>query len=254
MACTLHQRRKIPDEQFPKPLHAHHVRHVWLQISRRRVQIVDRGHGREMLLVQAYSPEVPTGFYWTEGTYARGLAVNAVPPLKGGSTIGIPSAPAVLFPASSRLCGRVVTPGIEDAERLQGFAAGWTSPAGSAARQTHRWKLVGNAVSVPVAEWLGKKLSSPQQYSAVGDKALIEGSRWPNAAWNVGGGRFTSRASTAPVCLPQPSLDSFIQGPRNLSARATAGFLSRTRKGSLHFPDWFIAGIEAHGAAMGGVE
>lgn len=44
------------------------------------------------------------GFYWTEGIRGLGAAVDAVPTLKGGSTIGIPSSPAILLPN-----GRVVT-------------------------------------------------------------------------------------------------------------------------------------------------
>src|SRR5690606_35704194 len=78
------------------------------------------------------------GFYWTEGIRGLGAAVDAVPTLKGGSTIGIPSSPAILLPN-----GRVVTPDIRDAERLQGFPADWTQPAETVARKSVRWKLVG---------------------------------------------------------------------------------------------------------------
>ena len=67
------------------------------------------------------------GFYWTEGLRGLGWAVDAVPTLKGGSTIGIPSPPAVWMPE-----GLVGTPHIGDAERLQGFDEGWT--AGSVSR------------------------------------------------------------------------------------------------------------------------
>ncbi len=42
--------------------------------------------------------ENPVGFYWTEGRYALGLMSNAIPTLKAGSTIGIPSPPALLLP------------------------------------------------------------------------------------------------------------------------------------------------------------
>ena len=41
----------------------------------------------------------PCGFYWTEGIRGLGWAVNAVPTLKGGSTIGIASPPAVRLPS-----------------------------------------------------------------------------------------------------------------------------------------------------------
>lgn len=58
------------------------------------------------------------GFYWTEGTRGLGWAVDAVPTLKGGSTVGIPSPPAIWMPDDA-----VVKPDVMDAERLQGFPA-----------------------------------------------------------------------------------------------------------------------------------
>ena len=98
------------------------------------------------------------GFYWTEGTSGIGWSPDAVPPLKGGSGIGIPSPPAVW----DKITGQIITPSIEDAERLQGFPTSWTSPANTLPRgERRRWTLVGNAVSVPVAEWLGLRLANP---------------------------------------------------------------------------------------------
>jgi len=61
------------------------------------------------------------GFYWTEGLLGLGWAKNAVPTLKNGSTIGIPSPPAIWIPAQD-LFG---TPDIRDAERMQGFPVDW---------------------------------------------------------------------------------------------------------------------------------
>src|SRR5262249_29417819 len=37
----------------------------------------------------------PCGFYWTEGNRGIGWAPNAIPTLKGGSALGIPSPPAI---------------------------------------------------------------------------------------------------------------------------------------------------------------
>ena len=75
------------------------------------------------------TPSSAYGFYWTEGSRGLGWAVDAVPTLKGGSTIGIPSPPAIWLPD-----GRIVTPEIRDAERLQGFEDDWTVPAGEVVR------------------------------------------------------------------------------------------------------------------------
>jgi len=44
---------------------------------------------------------LPIGFYWTEGRSGVGLTADGIPPLKSGSGLGIPSAPAVLFPDGS---------------------------------------------------------------------------------------------------------------------------------------------------------
>lgn len=189
---------------------------------------------------------VPLGFYWTEGTYAVGLAVNAIPPLKAGSTIGIPSPPAILFPD-----GRVTTPDIRDAERFQGFEADWTAPAEGATKRSVRWRLVGNAVTVEVARWIGNKLYSPVSYDGTADQPLLPNNRWPRAAWNLGEGRFISKVSDYPVKYPSRGIDHFLEfPPRLLSAKATGGFLQRAMIGNLWFPPGFLEALKNHHASM----
>ena len=183
------------------------------------------------------------GFYWTEGIRGLGWAVDSVPTLKGGSTIGIPSPPAMLMPN-----GSVVTPTIMDAERMQGLPAGWTEPALEVARAGHRWKLVGNAVTVDVAAWLGARLREPSIAGReVASTPLERKSSWPKAAFNVGEGPRAVRISSYPVSLPTPHLHEWLtQEGRPLSVKATAGFLSRTKVSSLNFPDGFIRRLEKH--------
>ncbi len=183
------------------------------------------------------------GFYWTEGVRGLGWAVDAVPTLKGGSTVGVPSPPAVWLPT-----GRMVKPHLKDAERLQGFKPDWTKPAEAVARPGMRWKLVGNAVSVPAAKWVGECLAKPRDFAVSEVSEVREGCSWPTNAWNVGEGRFTSAAvSEFPVRRKAKPLLSFLKHePELLSERATAGFLKRTRKGTLRFPDGFIEAVEAH--------
>lgn len=192
---------------------------------------------------------VPCGFYWTEGVRGLGWAVNAVPTLKGGSTIGIASPPAVVTPA-----GEVLTPGITDAERLQGFAAGWTAPAiGTVGvRPGHRWKLVGNAVSVRMAEWIGARLADPTPYDASADAVLASGQAWPTAAWGRGGEVRRVATSAWPVAEPYEDVANFLTEANLLSARATSGFLRRARSGSLRFVPGFLETVEAHLLRMGG--
>lgn len=183
------------------------------------------------------------GFYWTEGSRGLGWAVNAVPTLKGGSTVGIPSPPGVWFPDVG-----IVRPGIRDAERLQGFEPGWTQPAEKKVRASMRWKLVGNAVSVPVAEWIGRRLRQPRAYISQGDAPLKEGTSWPDAAYNVGNGRFVSGATTFPCRREAPDLAQFLDlnELEPLSYRATAGFLGRFESSSLRKPEGFLEALRAH--------
>jgi len=182
------------------------------------------------------------GFYWTEGTRGLGWAVDAVPTLKGGSTVGVPSPPGIWM-----LDGSIVTPDIRDAERLQGFATDWTKPAETVARTGFRWKLVGNAVSVPVARWVGERLAMPGAFELSDVRPVLSGRSWPTNAWNVGEGRFTCDISEWPKRYKRRSLAEFLNHePKPLSHRATAGFLKRAGDGSLNFPDGFIAAMEQH--------
>ena len=187
------------------------------------------------------------GFYWTEGVRGLGWAVDAVPTLKGGSSVGVPSPPAIWMPD-----GRIVTPDIRDAERLQGFASDWTKPAETVTRSGMRWKLVGNAVSVPVAKWLGERLARPGPFAAneAETRALSPGRSWPNHGWNVGQGRWTGAISEWPKRLSRQPLHAFLRhDPKPLSTKATTGFLKRARTSTLHFPTGFIDALERHLAA-----
>ncbi len=190
------------------------------------------------------------GFYWTEGVRGLGYAIDAVPTLKGGSTIGIPSPPAMWRTGT----GRITTPHLFDAERLQGFPADWTKPADAIdglRSRTDRWKLVGNAVSVPVAGWVGERLLTSERYEGAVEQLLADGARWPKAAWGRAGERFAVDRSMWPVAVPRPHLHEFLQyEPKLLSARATAGFLSRARRSTLRIPEDLICEAEAHLATM----
>lgn len=184
----------------------------------------------------------PLGFYWTEGRYSVGLSGNGVPPLKGGSGVGIPSPPAILMPD-----GVAGKPDIRDAERLQGFEADWTQPAQEETRRSSRWRLVGNAVSVDVAEWLGERLLEPGSYECEGDEPFDPSDGWPEAGWSLNGTKYESDASYFPANKPRRGLDEFLEYPLEpLSVRATTGFLKRARQGGLNTPDGFLEKLEQH--------
>jgi DNA (cytosine-5)-methyltransferase 1 len=188
------------------------------------------------------------GFYWTEGVRGLGWAEDAIPTLKNGSTVGIPSPPAILLPS-----GSVITPDIRDAERLQGFPPAWTEPAETVTRSSMRWSLVGNAVTVPVAEWLGGRLSNPVGYQRTRDSTLDTARRWPRAGRSDGKRRTAVEIGAFPEWRERPPLVEFLQYPgKPLSARATRGFLARTDRGSLRFAPGFREALRAHLALMEG--
>jgi DNA (cytosine-5)-methyltransferase 1 len=208
------------------------------------------GDPRDVLLAEEVDPpsdplhtDVACGFYWTEGMRALGWAIDSVPPIKGGSAVGVPSPPAIRIPD-----GHLVTPDLRDAERLQGFPADWTLPAEEVARPSYRWQLVGNAVSTPVTEWIGWRLRRSLRYNSADDRPFTPKEPWPYAAWSNGDGRmFRASVSPWPIWLERPHLVDFLEyEPKPLSARAAAGFLARTRKGSLRFPEGFLAQVEDH--------
>lgn len=67
----------------------------------------------------------------------------------------------------------------EEAERLQGFPSGWTLPSAygngnSEQYDTPRYHALGNAVSVPVAEWLGIRISQSHSTTEAALEAEIE--------------------------------------------------------------------------------
>lgn len=188
------------------------------------------------------------GFYWTEGKGGLGWAVDSVPTLKNGSTIGIASPPAVLMPDLT-----VVTPSIRDAEAMQGFERGWTEIAESVERSSARWSLVGSAVSVPVAQWIGERLGHPTPYEPIRLAKLEAHGKLPKAAFGSKGKRFEVGVSCDPVGVRPPALAAFLELPRKpLSARATAGFYSRAThpETRLRFADGFIDSVKRHLASM----
>lgn len=210
---------------------------------------------RDVLLVddagerpeESYSSDA-FGFYWTEGLRGLGWARDAVPPLKGGSTLGIPSPPAVWVPRAEP-GRRLVTPSVTDAEQLQGFPAEWTAAAGNGRGRGPRWKLVGNAVTVGVARWVGDRLARPGRYDCSEDRELARAARWPHAAWGRAGRRWTAaHASPWPRHDPYRHLgdlmDLHAAGP--LSHRAVAGFWERMNRSQLRFVEDFRLDVKEH--------
>lgn len=190
------------------------------------------------------------GFYWTEGRRGLGWAQDAVPTLKGGSSIGIPSPPAI-WNHTAELGRRVVLPSVEDCEQMQGFPIGWTSPADREGERTGRWKLTGNAVTVGVSTWIGSRLANPGD-PVLNGRPLKAGSRWPTAAHGAKGKVWAMDVSMWPTRQPYRHLHDLVcmETAKPLSARASAGFLSRALAGDVRFVDGFLDDIAEHRAFM----
>lgn len=181
---------------------------------------------------------IACGFYWTEGNRGTGFAANAVPTIKGGSGLGIPSPPAIILPDE-----RIVLPHIRDAERLQGFPRGWTQPAAKddPRRGRIRWKLVGNAVSVPVAEWIGRGIEANGTCKHLpSNRPMRAGEKWPHAAWRMEEGAPIQVASVGdrPVQRQARALLEILEAEQDkvrppLSLGAAGGFLRRFEASSL---------------------
>ncbi|WP_175478532.1 DNA cytosine methyltransferase [Bauldia litoralis] len=186
------------------------------------------------------------GFYWTEGNRGIGWTVEAVPPLKGGSGFSIPSPPAVWDQRNATF----FIPGIRDAEKLQGFSLDWTKAAEGFGGERGRWRLVGNAVSPPVARWIGKRLKQDHR------KVLLDGEK----ALKPAGGRH-NMASGGPKKVPEYWLTA-VEGPKKprrsnisnfyfrdkkaLSLRAASGFTNRLINSSLRWDPEFMKDLRAY--------
>lgn len=183
----------------------------------------------------------PLGFYWTEGRYALGLISNGIPTLKAGSTIGIPSPPAIVYPN-----GEVFTPDICDAECLQGFPADWTLPVIDIAKASYRWRLVGNAVTVDTVKWIAQKINRPKKYDSTKDVQFRHKSNWPKSAWSIGDGIYVSNSSLYPKKTERNLTDFITHEKHPLSLKATSGFLKRLEDGRMKHPNYFANAIVNH--------
>lgn len=205
-----------------------------LDLDPRRVLFADESGAKDAPIPDL---QKPLGFYWTEGRSGVGFTRDGIPPLKIGSSWGIPSAPAVLF-----LDREVLMPSLEACERLQGFRSGWTADTGhEGVRKGERWRMVGNAASVPVARWVAERIKAPGIVLDF-ERIPLEGRRrWPDAAWNVGKGRVGVIASDKPIATKKPSISKFRDSTwTRLSDRALNGFIARALDGGLTMPEGFL--------------
>ncbi|WP_115786918.1 DNA (cytosine-5-)-methyltransferase [Arthrobacter silvisoli] len=181
------------------------------------------------------------GFYWTEGNRGVGWGTGVVPTIKGSTTAGIPSAPAVWLPQQP-LDSRFRTPSIEALETLQGFRPGWTQGA----PPRDRWKLVGNAVAVPVVTWIAEGLRAYEELSAVPLHSAVGAKHgWGSAGLLLDGKIQPVVALEAPTTGPLRrsfTLHRLLaeRGSNPLSVKATRGFASRLQRSNLRYDGSFM--------------
>jgi DNA (cytosine-5)-methyltransferase 1 len=214
---------------------------------RRRVFVIasrDLDPARKFFPVDQTATVLPKprafGFYWTEGNRGLGWAEDAIPTLKCGSGLGIPSPPAIWLRHKG-----VFIPSIEDAEALQGFDRGWTDSLDATGNRRRRWALVGNAVTVPVAEWVANRLMTAESDYPSG-RPIATGEAWPAAAF--GGPKSVPKAvqcSEQPLSRHARLLDQVTE-LNPLSERATRGFFGRLQRSTLQRPKSFDQDLKRH--------
>jgi DNA (cytosine-5)-methyltransferase 1 len=198
-----------------------------------RILFRDLPHSRAGARV-ARSVDTANGFYWTEGNRGIGWGAGVIPTIKGSTTRGIPSSPAVWIPGSET-DSLFRTPSIEALEIMQGFTAGWTQ----AAPPRDRWKLVGNAVAVPVVRWIADGLAAYGSLPVFDLKPhFAGGTKWDWAAVSTGPTHVTARISQRPsigTTKRHNTLRRILEdrGSHPLSRNAARGFTQRLMRSNL---------------------
>jgi DNA (cytosine-5)-methyltransferase 1 len=119
-----------------------------------------------------------------------------------------------------------------DAERLQGFPANWTKlPASELYNNRDRWRLIGNAVSVPVAKWIARRiLAFSSEKLAKFDLPPSSQAKRHNMAWGGPGleANFAYLPLEGPASPDRFRISKFgFKATTPLSFRAASGFLNR---------------------------
>lgn len=180
-------------------------------------------------------PPSTAGFYWTAGTHSINYSLGYTPTLKVGSSINIPSPPALHYNGVVRQISAV------EALRLQGFS----ESAFEGIKPSHIYRMAGNAVARPVGSFVLKGVVDAE---GNGEKTVkfadVQRNLFSDEIDNnfSGAGYFDGEVHN-PILDDEPpgcsDLDDFIDysSDDRLSARAAGGLLSRLEKSGMPCPD-----------------
>lgn len=192
------------------------------------------------LPVQKRRDDLPmtAGFYWTAGTHSINYSLGYTPTLKVGSSINIPSPPALHYDGVVRQISAI------EALKLQGFSADFFEEI----KSSHVFRMAGNAVARPVGSFVLKGVLDAKQGTKENLKfADMQRSFFSDDLDNkfYSAGYFDGEIHN-PILDEEPpkcsNLDDFIDrssGDR-LSARAANGLLSRLKKSALPCPEGLL--------------
>ena len=106
--------------------------------------------------------------------------------------------------------------------------------------------MLGNAVTVGVAEWVATRIAQPGDDQAF--REPLTSHPWPSAAAGHDGKRWKVSVSEYPVLKPYQHLLDVVDAEKAtpLSHRAAAGFLDRLERGNLGRYPGFRSDVAEH--------
>ena len=191
-------------------------------------------------------PDVACGFYWTEGMRAFGWAVDGVPPIKCGSSVGVASPPAIRLPSGAlRHAGSA---GCRTAARLSGRLDG----ARRGGRQARRTLADGRQLGQRAGRDVDRRAARDARPLSALDDRPWTGAKWPRrAAWaDLDGVVHAADVGPWPrvACRGEPLADFLASPGRAAVGAGRDGFPAPHGKGTLRFPAGLhrrVAGLRA---------
>jgi len=108
-----------------------------------------------------------------------------------------------------------------------------------------RWRLVGNAVSVPAARWVAARILDPSPERPAATGIIRSGDMLPRAAFGWNTRRYLTTVPE-PTTRHEPILTFLNYDTRPLSYAATHGFRRRYEQSRLRKDAAFIAALRIH--------